>query len=117
MADAFEPPEADADAEKLAAWQQYLAEYVPGITPLIDRYYFESVYFREPSGILFELATDPPGFQTDESYETMGTKLALPPFLEPYRAQIEANLRPLDTSIEVQTRLYPMVVSPAGARS
>jgi glyoxalase family protein len=106
-----------ADAEKLAAWQQYLSQYVPGITPLIDRYYFESVYFREPSGILFELATDGPGFHTDESLETMGTRLALPPFLEPQRAQIEANLRPLDTSIEVQTRPYPAVATPAGARS
>ena len=106
-----------ADAEQLAGWQAYLAESVPGITPLIDRYYFESVYFREPSGILFELATDGPGFHTDESLETMGTRLALPPFLEPHRAQIEANLRPLDTSIEVQTRPYPTVATPAGAHS
>jgi glyoxalase family protein len=105
-----------ADADQLAAWQQYLETFVPGVTPLIDRFYFQSVYFREPSGILFELATDGPGFHTDEPVETMGTGLALPPFLEPHRAQIEANLRPLDTSIAIQTRPYPEVVTPAGAR-
>lgn len=106
-----------ADAETLAAWQRELATDVPGITPLIDRYYFKSVYFREPSGILFELATDGPGFHTDEPIATMGTRLALPPFLEPQRDRIEANLRPLDTSLEVQTRPYPAVATPAGARS
>ncbi len=102
------------DAEKLAGWQQYLAGHVPGITRLIDRYYFRSVYFREPSGILFELATDGPGFDTDESVATMGTTLALPPFLEPQRSRIEANLRPLDTSLDAQTRPYAV---PAGARA
>jgi glyoxalase family protein len=103
--------------EMHAAWQAYLSDHVPGITPVIDRYYFKSIYFREPSGILFELATDGPGFHTDESLATMGTGLALPPFLEQYRAQIEANLRPLDTSIEIQTRPYPAVATPAGTRS
>jgi glyoxalase family protein len=66
-----------------------------GITPVIDRYYFRSLYFREPGGILFEIATDGPGFATDEPVETLGEKLALPPFLEPRRAEIEAGLRPL----------------------
>ena len=61
----------------------------------IDRYYFRSLYFREPNGILFELATDGPGFATDEPMETLGEKLALPPFLEGRRAEIEANLKPL----------------------
>jgi glyoxalase family protein len=61
----------------------------------VDRYYFESLYFREPNGILFEIATDGPGFATDEPMETLGEKLALPPFLEKRRAEIEAGLKPL----------------------
>ena len=63
----------------------------------VDRYYFKSLYFRISFGILFELATDGPGFTADESLDTLGERLALPPFLEPQRAEIEANLRPLDT--------------------
>ncbi len=63
----------------------------------IDRFYFHSLYFREPGGILFELATDGPGFASDEDPATLGEKLALPPFLEGQRAQIEANLKPLPT--------------------
>lgn len=61
----------------------------------IDRYYFRSIYFREPNGILFELATDGPGFATDEDPEHLGETLALPPFLEPRRTDIEAKLRPI----------------------
>jgi glyoxalase family protein len=61
----------------------------------VDRFYFRSLYFREPNGILFEIATDGPGFHADEPKETMGESLALPPFLEPRRAQIEAGLKPL----------------------
>jgi len=62
----------------------------------VDRFYFRSLYFREPNGILFEIATDGPGFTTDEPMERLGEKLALPPFLEPRRAEIEAGLKPLD---------------------
>ncbi len=62
---------------------------------LVDRFYFRSLYFREPNGILFEIATDGPGFATDEDAAHLGEKLALPPFLEPHRRQIEAGLRPL----------------------
>jgi glyoxalase family protein len=78
------------------AWRERLAaspEARP--TPFIDRYYFRSIYFREPGGILFELATDGPGFTTDEPAESLGEKLALPPFLEGRRAQIEPHLTPL----------------------
>jgi glyoxalase family protein len=64
---------------------------------LVERYYFRSIYFREPNGILFELATDGPGFLADEDEAHLGEALALPPFLEPHRADIEANLRPLNT--------------------
>ena len=62
---------------------------------LVDRYYFKSVYVREPNGILFELATDGPGFDVDESNDELGERLALPPFLEPRRKEIESRLHPV----------------------
>ena len=61
----------------------------------VDRYYFRSLYFREPNGILFEIATDGPGFATDEPLDKLGERLALPPFLEPRSAAIEKGLKPL----------------------
>lgn len=61
----------------------------------IDRYYFRSLYFREPNGILFEIATDGPGFAVDENPDTLGEQVALPPFLESRRAEIVANLKPI----------------------
>jgi glyoxalase family protein len=63
----------------------------------IDRFYFRSLYFREPGGILFEIATDGPGFAVDEPLDMLGRRLALPPFLEGRRAEIEAGLKPLET--------------------
>ncbi|MDX2264150.1 MAG: ring-cleaving dioxygenase [Hyphomicrobiales bacterium] len=65
------------------------------VTPMLDRNYFHSVYFREPGGVLFEIATDPPGFAADESLESLGRSLKLPPQYEPRRAEIEAALPPL----------------------
>lgn len=77
------------------AWAQRLAQVrVPNSGP-VDRFYFRSLYFREPNGILIELATDEPGFDADEPMATLGEKLALPPFLEGRRAAIEARLKPL----------------------
>jgi glyoxalase family protein len=64
-------------------------------TPVIDRFYFMSVYFREPSGILFELATDGPGFAVDEPLETLGQALSLPPRFEPLRERLAQELTPL----------------------
>jgi len=61
-------------------------------TPIIDRFYFHSVYFRESGGILFEVATNPPGFTTDEKVEELGSKLVLPPWLEPERKDLEKIL-------------------------
>jgi glyoxalase family protein len=61
----------------------------------IDRYYFRSLYFREPNGVLFEIATDGPGFAVDEDPATLGEHVVLPPFLEPQRARIVANLKPI----------------------
>jgi glyoxalase family protein len=77
------------------AWIQRLNQLGIRNSGEIDRFYFRSLYFREPNGILFEIATDGPGFATDEPMATLGEKLALPPFLEGRRAQIEAGLKPL----------------------
>jgi glyoxalase family protein len=79
------------------AWADRLAQGGTGSSGPVDRYYFRSLYFREPGGILFEIATDEPGFAADEPLATLGQKLALPPFLEGRRAQIEAGLKPLAT--------------------
>jgi glyoxalase family protein len=81
--------------EQYHAWTQRLNELRIPNSGEIDRFYFRSLYFREPNGILFEIATDGPGFASDEPMETLGEKLALPPFLEPRRAEIEAGLKPL----------------------
>lgn len=76
-------------------WAERLKEYgMPSSGP-VDRFYFRSLYFREPNGCLFELATDGPGFAADEPLETMGQSLSLPPFLESHRAEIEAVLKPI----------------------
>jgi glyoxalase family protein len=83
------------DEETYQAWIERLRTMrVPSSGP-VDRFYFRSLYFREPNGILFEIATDGPGFASDEPVENLGEKLALPPFLEPRRADIEAKLKPL----------------------
>jgi glyoxalase family protein len=81
--------------EQYHAWTQRLNELRIPNSGEIDRFYFRSLYFREPNGILFEIATDGPGFASDEPMEKLGEKLALPPFLEPRRAEIEAGLKPL----------------------
>jgi len=81
--------------EQYHAWTRRLAERRIPNSGEIDRFYFRSLYFREPNGILFEIATDGPGFATDEPMATLGEKLALPPFLEPRRAEIEAGLKPI----------------------
>jgi len=87
---AFRTPDAGYDG-----WTNRLrALRVPNSGP-VDRFYFRSLYFREPNGVLFEIATDGPGFATDEPLETLGEKLSLPPFLEPRRAEIEAGLVPV----------------------
>lgn len=83
------------DDDEMARWVERLDSFGISHSGLIDRYYFKSIYFREPSGILVELATDGPGFATDEPVESLGERLALPPFLELRRAEIEAKLKPL----------------------
>jgi glyoxalase family protein len=81
--------------EQYHGWTRRLAERRIPNSGEVDRFYFRSLYFREPNGILFEIATDGPGFATDEPMATLGEKLALPPFLEPRRAEIEAGLKPI----------------------
>ncbi|MEA2942774.1 MAG: glyoxalase family protein [Bradyrhizobium sp.] len=83
------------DDAQYQAWARRLNELGVRNSGAIDRFYFRSLYFREPNGILFEIATDGPGFATDEPMDALGEKLALPPFLEPRRAEIEAGLKPL----------------------
>ncbi len=73
-------------------WQEKLASVGHRTTEVIDRQYFNAIYFREPGGVLFEIATDPPGFAVDESANALGQKLMLPPQYEPMRARIERNL-------------------------
>jgi glyoxalase family protein len=85
--------------EEHTAWLERLEAAGLRTSGLVERYYFRSIYFREPNGILFELATDGPGFLTDEDEAYLGERLALPPSLEPYRAEIEAGLHPLDTAL------------------
>ncbi|WHY01379.1 ring-cleaving dioxygenase [Neobacillus sp. DY30] len=75
-------------------WQKYVAANGYGVTPVQDRNYFNAIYFREHGEILFEIATDPPGFAHDESQETMGEKLMLPAQYEPHREQIQRGLIP-----------------------
>src|SRR4051794_1040525 len=78
-------------AEQLQ-WREHLVDLGYNVTPLIDRTYFHSIYFREPGGVLFEIATEPPGFTLDEKLEELGTHLRLPPSMESARSQIEEIL-------------------------
>ena len=78
-----------------AEWRRRVADAGMHPTPIIDRFYFKSIYFREPSGVLFEIATHEPGFAADEPVEHLGEKLALPPNYEHLRDQLERVLTPL----------------------
>ena len=78
--------------EEQKAWREKLVESRLNVTPIIDRKYFHSIYFREPGRVLFEIATDPPGFTIDEPLESLGSTLTLPPWLESMRAHLESEL-------------------------
>lgn len=82
--------------EELTYWYEAIKARGLNSSAIIDRFYFKSLYFREANGILFEIATDGPGFTADSSVESLGKELDLPPFLEDRRAEIEAGLTPLD---------------------
>jgi glyoxalase family protein len=80
------------DDEEQRQWREHLIELGYNVSPVMDRTYFHSIYFREPGGVLFEIATDPPGFTVDEKLEKLGTDLCLPPWLELSRPEIEQIL-------------------------
>jgi glyoxalase family protein len=89
-------------------WRQRVVEGGGAPTPVIDRFYFRSIYFREPSGVLFEIATVGPGFTADEAKEHLGERISLPPAFEHLRAQVEASLVPLpDLRRKAPTLLSP----------
>jgi len=83
------------DDQQQEAWRQRLLSLGYHVSPVMDRNYFHSIYYREPGGVLFEIATDPPGFTVDQKPEELGTRLMLPPWLEPHRARIERILPPV----------------------
>jgi glyoxalase family protein len=85
-----------SDDEDHEAWRDRVQQAGGRPTPVIDRHYFRSIYFREPSGVLFEIATRSPGFTIDEPLEHLGEKLSIPPFLEDRRPEIEATVKPLE---------------------
>jgi glyoxalase family protein len=87
------------DLATMELWQQELRERGVSVTEIMDRQYFKSIYFREPGGVLFEIATDEPGFATDEPLLELGRKLQLPPWLEPNREQIEHSLPKINVEI------------------
>jgi len=88
---AFRTPNTEEHQE----WRNRIAQVNSTVTPIIERFYFRSIYFREPGGVLFEIATDGPGFAVDEDVATLGERLSLPPFLEPQRPAIESHLQPI----------------------
>lgn len=88
------------DIETMTTWQQELQSRGVQVTEIMDRQYFKSIYFREPGGVLFEIATDTPGFDIDEPLLELGKKLMLPPWLEPSREQIAASLSPIQLNEE-----------------
>ncbi|HSL00052.1 MAG TPA: ring-cleaving dioxygenase [Rubrobacteraceae bacterium] len=83
------------DEEKQLELREEIASLGYNVTPVLDRNYFRSIYFREPGGVLFEIATDPPGFAVDEDPEHLGEHLKLPPWIEPRRSELEEVLPPL----------------------
>ncbi|WP_274653807.1 ring-cleaving dioxygenase [Paenibacillus humicola] len=83
------------DFDEHEQWQSRVQQSGYHATQILDRQYFHALYFREGGGILFEIATDPPGFANDEAVESLGSNLMLPPWFEPRRAEIEANLQPV----------------------
>ncbi len=87
-------------------WREKLVSQGLGVSPVMDRKYFHSIYYREPSGILFEIATDPPGFLVDEPLELLGQKLVLPPWLEPSRKELVGILPRLELPELQHASLY-----------
>ncbi|HVH63458.1 MAG TPA: ring-cleaving dioxygenase [Candidatus Dormibacteraeota bacterium] len=91
------------DDQAQVAWRDLLMGAGRNVTPVIDRYYFKSIYYREPGGVLFEIATDGPGFTVDESREELGTTLSLPPWFQVRREQLDQILPPIVVPITTTT--------------
>ncbi|MFC4550373.1 MULTISPECIES: ring-cleaving dioxygenase [Halorussus] len=102
------------DDESQAAWRDRLGDAGLFVTPVKDRQYFRSVYFREPGSVLFEIATDPPGFTRDETVEALGTDLKLPPWLENDREAIESRLPEIHVSERSRSETRADGGGPAG---
>ena len=83
------------DAAEQVAWREALVKVGRNVTPVIDRYYFKSIYSREPGGVLFEIATDGPGFTVDETVESLGSSLSLPPWFQVRRDRLDETLPPI----------------------
>jgi glyoxalase family protein len=107
---AWRAPDDDTEAR----WRGELVEEGVEVTPIIDRQYFHSIYFREPGGVLLEIATDAPGFDIDEPLLELGRKLRLPPWLEPDREQIERNLPDLKLVEDERDRRREAAEQPEG---
>lgn len=86
-----------ADEDEQLRWREKIIRWGLRVSPVMDRTYFKSIYTQDPDGHIVEIATLPPGFGVDEPLETLGTALKLPPFVEPYRAEIERTLTPIET--------------------
>jgi glyoxalase family protein len=84
-----------ADAAHQIGWREAVVKAGFNVTPVIDRYYFKSIYFREPGGVLFEIATDGPGFTVDENVESLGSTLSLPPWFQVRRDRLDVTLPPI----------------------
>jgi glyoxalase family protein len=83
------------DAAHQLEWREALVKAGRNVTPVIDRYYFKSIYYREPGGVLFEIATDGPGFTKDEKAEDLGSSLSLPPWFQVRRDRLDETLPPI----------------------
>jgi len=94
------------DDAQQAAWHKEIAGQGLNVSPVMDRCYFHSIYYREPGGVLFEIATDNPGMTADQPADELGKKLMLPPWLEPHRAAIERALPPVRLPVSRGERAF-----------
>jgi glyoxalase family protein len=99
-----------ADPESQIEWRKRLLEAGRNVTPVIDRWYFKSIYYREPGGVLFEIATDGPGFTVDEDPENLGTTLSLPPWFQVRRDRLDEILPPIVVPTTATTGVHQDVV-------
>jgi glyoxalase family protein len=99
------------DAESQKAWREMLTTAGRSVTPVIDRWYFKSIYFREPGGVLFEIATDGPGFTVDETPEELGSSLSLPPWFQVRRDRLDEVLPPIVVPTTTTTGAQRSVVN------